>query len=98
MYHPFSENFLIGQKPDAATLRNHFQEYLFKRDLFAIESPIQTDRSFFAGKDCLKILLREILKQTSPYGNINLDIRDFSYESARLWDKIIAGPSQSHSW
>jgi hypothetical protein len=140
---PFSENFLIGQKPDAATLRNHFQEYLFKRDLFAIESPIQTDRSFFGredlvvqfidrikngqnsgifglrkiGKtsllfaikrniiskelghffyydcsnpgfyksrweDCLKILINEILKQTSHYGNINLNIRDFSYESA----------------
>jgi hypothetical protein len=42
---------LTENKPDAATLRNHFQEYLFKRDLFAIESPIQTDRSFFGRED-----------------------------------------------
>jgi hypothetical protein len=48
---PLSESFLIGQKPNANELRNHFQEYLFKRDLFAIESPIQTDRSFFGRED-----------------------------------------------
>jgi len=48
---PFSENFLTDGKPDLVTLRSHFQEYLFKRDLFAIESPIRTDRYFFGRED-----------------------------------------------
>lgn len=48
---PFSENFLIKNKPDSVALRNHFQEHLFKRDLFAIESPIRTDRYFFGRED-----------------------------------------------
>jgi len=48
---PFSENFLLKKKPDAVELRNHFQEHLFKRDLFAIESPIRTERYFFGRED-----------------------------------------------
>jgi len=48
---PFSENFLVDKKPDPIALRNHFQEHLFKRDLFAIESPIRTDRYFFGRED-----------------------------------------------
>ena len=48
---PFSKSFLIKNKPDSVALRNHFQEHLFKRDLFAIESPIRTDRYFFGRED-----------------------------------------------
>jgi len=139
---PFSESFLIDKKPNLVALRNHFQEHLFKRDLFAIESPIRTDRYFFGrgdlvvqfidrikngqntgifglrkiGKtsliyaikrnlnskslgsfvyydcsnpgfyksqweDCLKILLKEILKQTNLSKKIDIKIEVSSSES-----------------
>lgn len=48
---PLSEKFLLENKPGVAELRSHFQEHLFRRDLFAIESPIRTDRYFFGRED-----------------------------------------------
>ncbi len=48
---PFSKSYLITEKPDVADLRNAFQHHMYKRDLFAIESPIHTDRAFFGRED-----------------------------------------------
>jgi len=53
---PFSESFLVEKKPNATDIKLAFQDNMYRRDLFAIESPIQTDRGGFFGRDEIILL------------------------------------------
>ncbi|MDA0525716.1 AAA-like domain-containing protein [Methanococcoides alaskense] len=50
---PFSIPDLLNNKPQIPEIRSKFQKYMFSRDLFAFESPIKRDISFFGREDIL---------------------------------------------
>ena len=68
---PFSKSYLIAEKPNANELRNIFQHNMYKRDLFAIESPIHTDRAFF-GRDDIVIKFVDRIKNNQNTGIFGL--------------------------
>lgn len=50
---PFSISDLIDNRPPIQEIRSTFQKYMYSRDLFAFESPIKRDISFFGREDIL---------------------------------------------
>jgi len=50
---PFSISWITRNKPSLPEIRTIFQKYMYTRDLFAFESPIKKDISFFGREDIL---------------------------------------------